>query len=130
VLSVDVRHGSDDVRRAACAALEAGAREIAGARAVELSWETLQDTAAVACSPALTEPLAEAVADAGHRVVRLLSGAGHDAVTMAALGPIAMLFVRCAGGVSHNPAESVELADVAAAIDVMSRFLERVPCTT
>jgi allantoate deiminase len=34
-----------------------------------------------------------------------------------------MLFVRCAGGISHDPAESVELADVAAAIDVLDRFL-------
>jgi len=64
------------------------------------------------------------VAGAGHRVERLPSGAGHDAAVIAAIAPVAMLFVRCAGGVSHNPAEAVEPADVAAAIDVTSRFLE------
>ena len=55
----------------------------------------------------LTELVAEAVAACGQPVVRLTSGAGHDAVMLSTIAPIAMLFVRCAGGVSHNPAESV-----------------------
>ena len=69
--------------------------------------------------------LAEAVEAAGHRVLRVPSGAGHDAAVMSALAPVVMLFVRCAGGISHNPAESVELGDVAVALDVACRFLER-----
>jgi acetylornithine deacetylase/succinyl-diaminopimelate desuccinylase-like protein len=40
------------------------------------------------------------------------------------IAPAAMLFVRCAGGVSHNPTESVTVEDVAAAIDATTRFLE------
>ena len=52
------------------------------------------------------------------------SGAGHDGVYMSEITEIGMLFVRCRGGVSHNPAESVEEADVAVAIDVLGRFLE------
>lgn len=123
LLSVDVRHGDDAVRDAAAAALRERAEAIAAARGVELEWRPVQETAAVACSPELTEPLAQAVADTGHPVVRLASGAGHDAATLAAIAPVAMLFVRCAGGVSHNPAESVERGDVAAAIDVMTRFI-------
>ena len=67
-----------------------------------------------------------AVAASGHPVVRLSSGAGHDAVMLSAIAPIALLFVRCAGGISHNPAESVTVEDVAAAIDATTRFLERV----
>jgi allantoate deiminase len=43
---------------------------------------------------------------------------------MAALTDVAMLFVRCKGGISHNPAESVTIEDVGVAIDVLSRFLE------
>ena len=43
---------------------------------------------------------------------------------MSALTDVAMLFVRCKGGVSHNPAESVETADVGVAIDVLGRALE------
>jgi allantoate deiminase len=65
----------------------------------------------------LTALLARAVEELGYRVEHLPSGAGHDAAQMA------MLFVRCKGGVSHNPAESVEQEDVAVAIEVTSRFL-------
>ena len=54
----------------------------------------------------------------------MTSGAGHDAVVISSLAGIAMLFVRCKGGISHNPAESVAAADVAVAIDVVSQFLE------
>jgi allantoate deiminase len=38
-----------------------------------------------------------------------------------------MLFVRCHGDISHHPAETVSTADVAAAIEVLSRFLMRLP---
>ena len=54
----------------------------------------------------------------------LTSGAGHDAVVMSSLTDVGMLFVRCKGGVSHNPAESVTTADVGVAIDVLSRFVD------
>jgi acetylornithine deacetylase/succinyl-diaminopimelate desuccinylase-like protein len=99
---------------------------IAGARALVLEWDVLQETRAVDCSRELTELVAEAVAASGHPVVRLASGAGHDAVTLSTIAPIAMLFVRCAGGVSHNPAESVTADDAAAAIEVTTKFLELV----
>ncbi len=52
-------------------------------------------------------------------VRRLASGAGHDAVAMAALCPVAMLFVRCLGGISHNPAESITIEDA----DMAARIL-------
>ena len=42
---------------------------------------------------------------------------------MAAVTPIAMLFVRCERGISHNPAEAVAEADVAVALDVLERFV-------
>jgi allantoate deiminase len=124
-LTLDVRHGDDGVRAAACERLRERALEIGAARGVGIEWEVVQETPAVACSPELSALLADAVAAAGPRVVRLPSGAGHDAAVMARLAPVAMLFVRCAGGVSHNPAEHVDAADVAVAVDVTSRFLER-----
>lgn len=54
----------------------------------------------------------------------LLSGAGHDAMAMADITKIAMVFVRCAGGVSHNPAEYVDPRDVAAATAAFATFME------
>ena len=77
------------------------------------------------CSPELTDQLSEAAADAGHEAPRLASGAGHDAAMMASITPVAMLFVRCEGGVSHHPGESVRAGDVDVAIDVTTRFVQR-----
>jgi allantoate deiminase len=124
ILSLDVRHAVDSVREAIAARLRERAGAIADARALALDWVPVQETPAVACSTGLAALVAQAVEASGHRVVRLPSGAGHDAVMLAAIAPVAMLFVRCAGGVSHNPGESVTVQDVAAAIDASTRFLE------
>ncbi|MCU0494073.1 MAG: allantoate amidohydrolase [Chloroflexaceae bacterium] len=123
-LSLDVRHQHDARREAAVAALREEAEAIAARRGLAFTWETLQATAATACSPRLRGALARAVAGAGYPVRDLCSGAGHDGIAMADLCEVAMLFVRCAGGISHNPAEAVEVADVAAAIAVVERMVE------
>ena len=70
----------------------------------------------------VTDGLIEAVAATGVKPRRLPSGAGHDTVTLARMTDTAMLFVRCAGGISHHPDESVEEADVALAIEAATRF--------
>ena len=123
-LSLDVRHPDDARRAAAVERLRERAREAAEARGVEVEWEGLLDQPAVRCDEALSERLHEAAEAAGTRPARLPSGAGHDAAVMAAIAPVAMLFVRCAGGVSHHPGESVSEADVALAVDVLAAFVE------
>ncbi|HEY1277382.1 MAG TPA: allantoate amidohydrolase [Thermoleophilaceae bacterium] len=122
VASLDVRHADDGAREAAVAALRERAAAAGAARGVEVTWEERQATSAVPCSPELTERLAAA---AGADAPRLASGAGHDAAMIAAVAPVAMLFVRCRAGVSHHPDESVRTEDVAAAIDAATRFVER-----
>ena len=129
-LSLDVRHATDPVRQSVAEHLRERAGAIAAARGLALEWEVMQETRAVCCSPDLTDLVADAVLVSGHPVVRLPSGAGHDAVMLATIAPVAMLFVRCAGGISNNPAESVTVEDVAAAIDATTRFLELVTPTT
>ena len=123
-LSLDVRHPDDALRDASVADLRARAEEVAGARGLHAAWTEVQATGAVTCSPGLARALETAVEDTGVRVVRLPSGAGHDAAVMARICEIAMLFVRCAGGVSHNPAEAVTAADVAVAIDVVRGLVD------
>jgi allantoate deiminase len=122
-LSIDVRHQEDAVRRRGCDQLRSVAQEIGARRGVDVRWTTTQESAAVPTDPRLSELLSRAVAGAGIEVAQLPSGAGHDAAEVAAIAPVAMLFVRCAGGISHNPAESVDEADVAVAIDVLESFL-------
>ncbi|MDB5235036.1 MAG: Zn-dependent hydrolase [Hymenobacter sp.] len=96
---------------------------IATQRHVTLEWNLIQQTAPVVCDASLNEVLRVAIADAGHEVLALVSGAGHDAVPVSAVAPATMLFIRCYKGISHNPLENVELTDLAAALEVADRFL-------
>jgi len=125
-LSLDVRHADDSERVAASRTLLDLAAQIAKHRKIGVTTTQVSEDATVPCSQSLVSSLSQAVRDVGHPVVELASGAGHDAVAMSALTEVGMLFVRCKGGVSHNPAESVTTDDVAVAIDVLSRFLELV----
>jgi allantoate deiminase len=55
----------------------------------------------------------------------MVSGAGHDAMILAGKVPAAMIFLRTPGGISHDPAESVEVGDVAKAIECGLHLLEQ-----
>lgn len=121
--SLDVRHQDDDERVKACAAIEQRFHTLAEARGVTCAWTLLQENPALPCAPTLAGQLGMAIARAGYPVYSLPSGAGHDGVALSALTGVAMLFVRCRGGISHNPAEAVAQEDVAVAIDVLERFL-------
>ncbi len=123
-LSLDVRHANDADRLHASTLLIDLSEKIASHRAIAVSTRRISENTTVGCSPHLTSVLARAVLNLHHQATPLPSGAGHDAVVMAGLTEIAMLFVRCKGGVSHHPAESVAEDDVAVAIDVLGKFVE------
>ena len=77
----------------------------------------------------LTAYLVEAIEAAGLPEKRMPSGAGHDAMVMAARVPTAMLFLRSPGGISHHPDETVREEDVEAALKVGRKFLESLAAT-
>ena len=125
-LTTDIRAGDDDVRRAAERDVLASFEEIARRRGVSIaSMELSHHVRAVPCSPEIQDALARSVERTlGSPAMRLASGAGHDAMVLAEVAPVGMLFVRCgAGGVSHNPAETIEAADAALAVESMLDFL-------
>jgi allantoate deiminase len=70
--------------------------------------------------------MAAAVEACGATARRMPSGAGHDAMAFDRIIPFAMLFVRCRGGVSHNPAEFASPADIDIATRVLSTFIDRI----
>ncbi len=122
-LTLDLRSPDEAQLAAAYQALKTYTEAIASQRNVELTWTLIQQTAPVNCNTELNELLTQAIEETGHEVLALVSGAGHDAVPVSAVAPIAMMFVRCYKGISHNPLEDVELADLASAIEVADRFL-------
>jgi hydantoinase/carbamoylase family amidase len=123
-ISLDLRHPDgavvdrlyDDIRTRSAA--------IAARRGVDVIWRTGQKVEAMACDDTLTGALAAAIEQAGYPATRLFSGAGHDAAALSRIMPAAMLFTRCEGGISHNPAERITVEDAAATIDVLARFVD------
>ena len=113
--TIDIRHPDDAVRADAIKALDDELHAIADRRLVRVALRRTYDAAAATCAPSLIAGLEAAVARAGVCPYRLPSGAGHDGLAVQALCPIGMLFVRCKGGISHNPAESITRDDVAVA---------------
>jgi allantoate deiminase len=121
--SLDVRAPTDDKRHAAIAAIRAEFAAIAQRRNVDLAVTPLWEAKTSPCAPAMQEQIATAIHAEGIRVHRLPSGAGHDGMAIIDIAPIGMLFVRCKGGISHNPAEAVTLDDVATGLRVFARFI-------
>jgi allantoate deiminase len=124
-VSLDVRHANDPERKTAVETLLAQAETIAARRGLTLQCTRQMDQPAVPMDERLTAFVAEAIEASGLPVKRMPSGAGHDAMVMAARVPTAMLFLRSPGGISHHPNETVLEDDVAAALGVCRKFLER-----
>ncbi|WP_288877871.1 allantoate amidohydrolase [uncultured Kosakonia sp.] len=119
-LTLDIRSPQDEARDALLQRLLAQAEVIATRRGVSFSHEIFYTIAATPCDEALRAQLSDAVREVQGRTMLLPSGAGHDAIAIAERWPSAMLFVRCAGGISHHPAESVTEDDVAQALRAFS----------
>jgi len=118
---LDLRHADDGVRRRTAEEVRAKVEGIAAARGVDAGWATRYETPAAVLDAMLRERLADGIRAEGLPVRELVSGAGHDAVVLSRICPAAMLFVRCAEGISHDPRESVSEEDVAVALDVLER---------
>jgi len=125
-LSLDIRAADDAVRLAAVNDIQQGIASICARRQIEFTLEPIVDVAAVPCAPRLMQQLGAAVERAGLPCFDLLSGAGHDAMAMAAITDVAMLFTRCGnGGISHNPLETMTADDADLAACVLLDFLRQ-----
>jgi allantoate deiminase len=124
-LTLDVRHQSDEIRNQAADYFIRQAEDIATRRGVHVQSKKLMDQQAVPMDSFLVHQVAEAVRRAGCEPFRMVSGAGHDAMILAARVPSAMIFLRTPGGISHDPAETVEVDDVRKAIDCGIHLLDQ-----
>ncbi len=123
-LSLDIRSGEDSLRHAAVKDILASALEICTRRGIGMQSRPLLEQAAATCAPGLMLGFEQAIARQALPVFQLPSGAGHDAMCVANLTEIAMLFVRCGnGGISHNPLESLNADDAEIAAQVFLDFL-------
>jgi allantoate deiminase len=123
--SMDIRAETSATRDAAVEAVTAEIQAIADRRGLRAEITLMQVLAESPCDPSLMGLLEESLSDLSLPARRLPSGAGHDAMVMADLCPVAMLFIRCEGGISHNPAEAVSEADCALAAQAMLHFIDK-----
>lgn len=123
VFSLDIRSESDARRDQVLEKWLEQAAAVMENRGLQMTHEHVHQADAVPCDVGLQDRLAQLLVQAGEPDFRLPSGAGHDAMAMAEIVPVGMLFLRCAGGISHNPAESVTAEDVTRAVAVTKALL-------
>lgn len=122
-LSLDIRSGDDRRRDVALEKIQKAADEIVARRSLTQHWQEIHKAPAVACADWLQELQAKVLSDLDLQPVRLMSGAGHDAMAMANVTDCAMYFLRCKGGVSHHPDEAITESDLVPAIAALAMTL-------
>jgi hydantoinase/carbamoylase family amidase len=128
--TIDLRAPDDARRQGLEASVLARLKAIAAQRGVRVEAGKRHDVRASPCAGWLQDQVEAAIRRVGADPMRLPSGAGHDAMVLAEVTDTAMLFVRCgAGGVSHNPAETVTREDGELAVRALSDFLRHFSAT-
>lgn len=121
--SLDIRSGNDDQRDTSFARIKDQMKNISVKRGTQYSINEIHNAAAVECADWVQELSEKIISDRGLSPLSLVSGAGHDAMAFDGVCDIGMLFLRCAGGVSHNPAESVTTDDVLEGLNVFGELV-------
>lgn len=124
IASLDVRHEDAGTRKSCVERLVSAARAIALRRNLGVTVDARLDQSTVPMNDGLTALVARAVDRTGSPLHLMTSGAGHDAMILAPQMPVAMLFLRSPGGISHHPDENVYEGDVAAALAVGRQLIE------
>ncbi|WP_249780952.1 allantoate amidohydrolase [Bradyrhizobium sp. dw_78] len=122
--TIDIRAPTDPHRKLAVADIVRRIEAIARERQLALQIDVTHENRTVPCAPWLKAQVSEAIAAGGYRVYELPSGAGHDGMAMIDIADVAMIFVRCRGGISHHPDEHVDAADADAGARVLLRMIE------
>jgi N-carbamoyl-L-amino-acid hydrolase len=122
-LSLDVRDIDQARRDSVLTAIAAACNEIAGRRGVKVTRETINADAPVVCDATLVEAIARAAAAEGIAAQRMVSRAYHDALFVAQICPVSMIFIPCRGGVSHRPDEFAKPEDIATGVAVLASTL-------
>lgn len=119
VFRAEFRHPDGASLTAMQAALSDRTHEIARRRGVEITIEPIWRKDPLTFAPEVVDAVEAAAAAGGFTHRRMVSGAGHDSFYVAATCPTGMIFVPCAGGLSHNEEESATEADCAAGAQVL-----------
>lgn len=118
-LTLDVRNTDEKILRSVEDRIMSHLEELAASEGVVISTRRLARFEPVDFDDSMIDVVEATARGLGHSVRRMPSGAGHDAQMMARVCPAAMIFVPSVGGISHNPREHTEPADLEAGANVL-----------
>jgi allantoate deiminase len=124
VFTIDIRSPRDAERLAAVADVKQAIESICARRRVAVTITQTHEGKTANGARWIREQIGKAIAADGVPLRELPSGAGHDGMAIIDIADIGMLFVRCKGGISHNPAEAITLEDVEISSRIFLRFIE------
>ncbi|MBT2755484.1 allantoate amidohydrolase [Mesobacillus foraminis] len=117
--TLDIRDIDESRKESAINEIMEESRKIASQRGIQLKFEEVMKAPPTYCSEEFTSIAMQSIKELGGRPIKLISGAGHDAMAMAELTDVAMLFVRCKEGLSHHPDEACTEEDITAGAEVL-----------
>lgn len=123
--SLDLRGASKKKLTRAYESLNEICEDICNKRKIYFEWSLVHEASPVTCDDNLNKLLKKSIRQEDIEVVEMESGAGHDAVAIAEIAPVCMLFVKCFKGISHNPQESAEPKDISMALKVSDNFFQQ-----
>ncbi|MCC7105833.1 MAG: Zn-dependent hydrolase [Chloroflexi bacterium] len=121
--SIDLRHADGQVLSGLVEAIEAEARRLAAARGLRLAWQVTDATSPVPTDAALRARVQRNADRLGFTSRPMVSGAGHDAMAIASVCPVAMIFSPCLAGRSHRPDEHATPEMIAPGFEVLKATL-------
>lgn len=118
-LTLDIRNTDEAILRSAELEVARLMEDLAREEGVTITTRPLARFEPVEFDPAIVDMVEELATEHGHSVMRMPSGAGHDAQMLARVCPTAMIFVPSVRGISHNPAELTHDDDLRAGADLL-----------
>lgn len=112
--TLDIRDLNVERKQKAIDAILAESKRVAEARGLQITFDQVMEADPVYCNEQMIAVIEESISEQSGSVVSLVSGAGHDAMAMADVTNVAMIFVRCKDGLSHHPDEFVTVEDMGA----------------
>ena len=119
--TVDIRHPDYSALRKIDADMRATFDTICREEGINLTLDEIWDNPPAVFDPRCVDAVRDAASELGYAHQDIVSGAGHDACQVSRIAPVGMIFVPCAGGISHNEEESAEPGDLEAGCNVLLR---------
>ena len=124
-MSIDLRGTDEDNINSLCIAILENVDAIAQKRNLGVQLETLTEEEPALLDKGLVALGEYCANEMRETTMRMTSGAGHDALYMTRIAPTAMIFVPSKHGISHNPAEHTDLADIVRGTELLYRMVKR-----